>query len=500
MRMLVFALVVGLAAPALAATSLPEAPEVMAVVDAAAPTTELAAWSALAARFIPGTQLSLLDSVPTVLGKLVSAPRIDGVDLKKPLHLVVLNPQLFPQPVVLWLPVGDLKQLKASARTASLQVTAPAEGYVAVGSAAAVKATTTLVRRLPRASMPQKGIHAVAFIVPIWAAFGAQMTAAKALLAAQPPAGGLAVTSETMVKMADLFLGVAQQSERLEADVGVEQGSLQVQLALAAKTGSALDQTFAAQQPSDFALAAKLGHMPAPVLMLGRLDFPELKTWLVETLVGKQIASDPKELASVTELMTLLTGEFAMAGQMTAVDKVDYEYLLRVRDTKRLAALYDRFSESMIKAISSAVSVKVSRKKLPGIKYDGQDVRQALLHYDFSQMAGYKGKPQIDITNAWTVFDEFWATTMGTTAADRMRHLIDSARHGKQPLQLTPPARTSLERARAAKESLWAWLDFSLLGPAMGTPLPPWLTPAMTVGFEPHRAHLRLSLDAPGAP
>src|SRR6516162_7311792 len=100
MRGLVLFMVLGAAAPAVAERSV----DVFVIADAAAPASELAAWSKVLGALSPGTPIPSVESLPAVLGSLVGAQRLEGVDPQKPWHLVLLNPQKYPHPTVLWVP------------------------------------------------------------------------------------------------------------------------------------------------------------------------------------------------------------------------------------------------------------------------------------------------------------------------------------------------------------------------------------------------------------
>src|SRR5262245_21613863 len=191
MRALAFTLTLGVAATALAARPA----DVFVVVDAAAPSAELPMWSQAMAKLSPGAALPPAEAVPQVLAKLVGAAQLDGIDLGKPLHMVLLNPQKYPQPVVLSLPVKNLQALKASVKDSGLTVS-PGQGYALVGAEATVKGAPEFLRRLPGAAAPKRGVHAIAYVEPIWSAFGPQILAVKSMMVAQAtqPQGGASAT------------------------------------------------------------------------------------------------------------------------------------------------------------------------------------------------------------------------------------------------------------------------------------------------------------------
>jgi hypothetical protein len=136
MRVLAFCLTFGVASTALAARPADSVrpADVFVVADTASPAAEVDAWAKVVAAFSPGTAVPPAQtSLPTLLGRLLGAASLDGVALDQPLYAVVLNPQKFPQPVVLSVRVRDLPALKASLAGTGL-VAQASRGQAMVGA------------------------------------------------------------------------------------------------------------------------------------------------------------------------------------------------------------------------------------------------------------------------------------------------------------------------------------------------------------------------------
>jgi hypothetical protein len=143
---------------------------------------------------------------------------------------------------------------------------------------------------------------------------------------------------------------------------------------------------------------------------------------------------------------------------------------------------------------------KITRTPKANASYDGLTLAQSEMHYDFSKMTTIPEKDRkFTLQSVWTSWDDIVAMSTGGTAGDRMRKLIDSARHGKGTWQPSAAIRTSIERARAAKESFWMRMDLSAMsaGAPKPVPMPPGIAPNVGVGAAPHTLWMRISVPAP---
>src|SRR5262245_15317958 len=97
-----------------AAPKVPEPADLIAVVSVASPKAALAKVKAYADAVSPGASGALRDDmIPAALSTMVGAPSLDGIDLDKPAHLLVLDPKKHQTPVLL-VTVADAKKLGAA--------------------------------------------------------------------------------------------------------------------------------------------------------------------------------------------------------------------------------------------------------------------------------------------------------------------------------------------------------------------------------------------------
>ena len=151
----------------------------------------------------PGAALPATDELlPGLLGRLMGAARIDGVDARKGFHVLLLDPQKFSPPLVLSVPVRNLPALIASVKGSGLVVQAK-NGRAVIGGQTAVDRVLDYVRGLP-APAPEHGLRATVFVPEVWAAFGPQLTAGKAALVAQAAQSpGQMLSPQTLGAMLD---------------------------------------------------------------------------------------------------------------------------------------------------------------------------------------------------------------------------------------------------------------------------------------------------------
>ena len=500
MRALAFCLTLGVASLAGAARdNNPGAPpsDVLVVADTASLAAEIDAWREALVKLQPGAALPATEEMlPRLLGRVMGAARLEGVDPRKGCRAILLDPQKFSLPLVLSVSVRNLPALQASLKDSGLVVQAK-NGRAVIGAQTAVDRVLEFVRGLPEPA-PQRGLRATVFVPELWAAFGPQLAAGKAALVAQAAQSpGQMLSPEKLGAMLDRLIAGVEQSERLGVDLRADRGQVELALTLDVKAGSALDGAFSSQKPSSFAIASRLSRQAASFVAAGTLDLALFNSWISDFLGGSASASDAQALqATLEEFGHVFTGELAMAGEMQPTGRVNMQYVSSVRDSKRAAELFSRWY-ALFSRIGTVNKGKVTQKLLPTTQYDGLTVSQSELDYDFSKVPGYKGPMHLNGTSAWAGFDKLLVMSVSTTGApNTIRALVDSARHGKDAFQLDGAVRAAFERARAAKESFCMWMDMSKL--TMPTSAPRLaLAVGVGIGFGPRRGRLRLTLTTP---
>jgi hypothetical protein len=497
--LLTAALAVALPATAGAATlrTQPRPDDVFVAVDMAPLASELPLFSKSLARINPLVSLNgVAGMLPSLLGKLMDVPSVDGIDFAKPLHLALLNPTKHPHPL-LFVAVADARALKASLKTAKLSVVVT-NGWAAVGDPAAVQLAGNWLRTL---STPAHGLHASVYVPPIWAAFGAQMRAQQSVMASSL-ASTPGSTPELNAMISSAFAGLldaAEQSEQLSIDLTADDAALRLALALDVKADAAATKFFALQKPGDFALLSKLPAMQGPLLGAGSFDFSPLKDWMINWMLGADPTQNKAQAtAAWTEFERIFSHELAVIGTTGGGDPNDLEiqYLAKVTDAAKATETFARLNDTFLHAgtIFGTMVRKAVKQPAP-FTYDGLKVLQSHTSFAFkTPPAGYTGPTKVDQYNAWTGFDELLAFVASKKAPERIRQLVDAARHGKGTLQLDAGTQASLADARANQDSVWMHIDLSKMWPPTAGPSPfmPGTALSMGVAFQPRRATLHL--------
>ncbi len=475
--------------------------QVMGEAGVASPDAELLRWTESIARLSPTTPVPKIDTLSGGLAKVVGALRLDGLDLSRPITFVLLNPMAFPQPVVLVGQAANKKRLDESLAATPVLSSRVKGKLVAIGSAAALAhAAEYAFARLHAA--PARGAHAVAFLDTILGTFGGQIQMLKGLIMAQPQQPGSPMPIAQLAAMYDGMLNGLSQSSELSFDVGIQSGVPELTLALTAKPGTAIDQFIANQKPSDFSLLNKLPARPVSTIFAGRMGLGDSAGALLDWFFSKDTL-DPAARADLLEMVKVMNGEVAGAGNLSAPDQMELSYLIGATDVGRALALLPRAHEIFSKTGLFGGAAKVRLTPAPMVDYDGLKVSQSEFHYDFSKLAGYKGKPQMDMHAAWAGWDKLVGLAMGTDALQTIHQLVDSARHGTATYTPTGTVRTSLERARSLKESMWMRMDMAaiLAAQAKATQgkdaIPAWVAPAIGLGVAGHAIHMRIAIADP---
>lgn len=457
--------------------------ELLVVVDAAAPATELPAWNKVAARFSPGTPVPPVETLAPMLGKLIGAGPIAGVDWSRPLHAALVDPQGHPKPLVLVVPVKDAAALVASVKPAQLEAHV-AGGWAVIGDAAILQRAEKTILAATRSS-PAHGLRATAFVRAIDAAYGAQIAAIVQTLSTQ--------TSQEMAsaaKSAGLLVDVLKQAERLTVEVEAADATPVFTVVLNAQPGSPMAALFAAQKPSDFGLLAKLPATDAPVLAAGTVDLKSASGWFGDMMDGWWKAKSPLK-PLIVESCRLFVGDLAMADGPTQT-AWQASYLMRVSDVQRMLELMPKFSETA--GTGSVMGMKFSTKALPKTHYAGLTVLQSEQRNDYAQAKWQHQGPGVKLLRtALTGWDDLMAISTGTDALAPLHRLVDSAHGGKGGLVLDAAAQASVDRARAAGDSFWARVDVDRAFP--GGANQKGMVGVMTMGFQPTSMRVRFALD-----
>jgi hypothetical protein len=347
---------------------------------------------------------------------------------------------------------------------------------------------------------PADGVRARVFVEPVWAAYGAQAQAMKALMVAQSGSPGSPVQSATIGKMFDWVIAGIEESNELGIEIGARNGGIDMVVSLLAKVGTALDSFAGQQTPADFSLVSRFADQPSSFLAGGRMNLAGAGGGLIDLIFGGA-SKDPKLAPQLPDWLRLVSGELAMMGHFTGPAKLEYQYLLKSPEAQKLVAVFPTMIDAMNQNGMLEGMAKISRSPKPNASYDGLTLWQSELSYDLSKMPAAVGEKKFSLASVWTSWDDLVAMATGGNALERAKKLVDAARHGKGAWQPSAAIRASIDRARAAKESVWIRMDLSAMAAASGskapTQMPPGITPTIALGCTPHNMWMRVSVPAP---
>jgi hypothetical protein len=433
-----------------------------------------------------------LQELTSSLARMVGAPGVDGIDLKRPMAIVLVDPRRGSRPALWAFEVQDEKRFAESMKAAPSVASRRLKKAVVLGGPDAVGlAGDYALSRLKNA--PQEGLRGRLFVQPVWSAYGAQANLVKALISGQAQ-GGAGMPPATMGKIFDSLFSGIEQSEELGLEAGAKAGVFEATLALTARAGTPLDVFVAAQRPSDFSLVGKLAQQDATFLVAGHLEVANAAEGFADWTFGE--AADPKTRAQRVEWMRACSGDIALLGTLGKPSQAAYQYLLRGAGAARLLAVFPAMMDAMGKSGLMGMGT-MARTSLPSFSYEDLTVSQAEVKYDFSKMpepakAGM-GEVQFTQRSAWTGWDDLVAMVTGAGGEGRMKKLVDAARRKLDTYRPSGVIEHGLARARANKESVWARVDLGALGAVAPKPIDVRFVPTFGIGFGGHRAWLRFS-------
>ena len=462
-------------------------------LSVASPQTEITAVGKAMRLFVPTAKSPDASAVVEMLQKMVSAQHLTGVDLTRPIHVLILDPKRFPQPNVLVVETKSVPKLKEELLASPAVATRTRKNVVVLGEEAALALVADYAFTL---TMRDPGVRATAYVERIWAAFGEQAKAMAPMLVA---AMGSSNPALKPAKLVDGLVTAVDQAALLVIDVRAGAGGVDLSFALSAKPRTPIASFISAQHPSDFALLSKLAAQdPVALIGGGDLDMSSVKTmWSTSFLGGSELT--PAEQADRDALFTTLTGQMAFGGVLVPVDEMKMQYLLGVRDVWRAIALVPRLQTAFARSNADNPNMKVTVGERIVSHEGGLDINEVKLHYDMSKMTGPAQRPPFDTTSTWTGFDNLVAMSFGPTAPAMLRALVGSARNNVGAIAIPAAMLTSIAKARAAKDSFWmALVPGKLMKQQEQTSgLPAGMVPMVSVGFGDSTARLRVSMSTP---
>jgi hypothetical protein len=333
--------------PSIPASPAPIPDMVLATISIGDPQGQFAGLAAFADAVQPGfgAMMSPAQVLQGVAGS-VGAPGIDGVDLAKPIHLVLLDPQKGGGQSLLVVGVADQNKMIGSVGGgAALQVH---DGFAAVGSGAALQAASPYALSNLAKSAPPKNPHGVIYMNRIMAAYGPQLDAAMRQSMGQNP-------DATEKKMAEHVVKVLGSVERIEADIEASGQLANATFSVFPAQGSPLATWTGLQKPSDYSVAARLPAGAWLMVAAGRLDWGPMQGFLAE-IASAQGKPD------MAAWMGVFGQEVAVALLAKEDKTVRVAGVVSVADSKKLGPLTLEYVKKMATEKPAVDKMEVSAK------------------------------------------------------------------------------------------------------------------------------------------
>jgi hypothetical protein len=371
------------------APDVPEPADLLLVVSAASPKAVLENMAAYANAVKPGAGAGLDEAAfLKVLASPPGAPELQGLDLGKPLHFLLLDPKAHPKPVVLVAGVADEAKLKAITG-ASVRIH---NGVALIGDEPAVAVVADHAFWLagrPAPSSPTLSLapgKLVARYRQEIADFRNQM---GQIMAQQAP--GMAKVLEVEI---DLFLKLADQTDRLTVLVDATAADAWFELGLAPKAGTMFAGFVAAQKPGiDPSLLELLPAVEKPTMvMVGRMDLGparapmlEIAFSMFEQAAGRKL--EPAERERWNAMLDNLDGRLAAVSWATESGMFQMHELLGASDGARAAAFARELFPASVSKPFEVMGMKMSAEVKPeAATHDGVIISEYRVAFDFSAL------------------------------------------------------------------------------------------------------------------
>jgi hypothetical protein len=321
---------------------------VLATFSIGSPRAQLAELSAYADAINPGLGAMVGANVLPALAGVAGAPGLDGYDLDKPLHVVVLDPKQGGGEVMLVVAVADADRLAGSVGgSALLQMH---QGFAAIGKTQAlVAASPYALSNLARATVPAHP-HLTVHMNRIMDAYGADLEKRMRdnFGASQPPG---------QVMLAQQMVSVLRGVDRIEAGLQASAQDATATVSVFPTAGSLLAGWASAQQPADFTAAQRLPKGPWMMLAAGRFNWTGLTGFLAEVAAAQGTSG-------LAEYLELVGEEIALAAFVKRDEELRVSALASIKAGagKKMAALLTQYVKGMAKAPKKMDSMQVTGK------------------------------------------------------------------------------------------------------------------------------------------
>lgn len=488
----------------------PEPDDLIAVLSVSSGKAAVDRAAGYANSVSPGSGAVLqLPMIAQALASAVGAPALDGLDLNKPLHLLVLDPKKHASPVVIVGAVADEAKLK---KTPGVTVQIDS-GQAAVGPDAAVKAAgkyglSVLARRAAPAATTVSA--SVGKIVARYREDIANFRKQMAQTMAASPSPGIAKVLDAEI---DLVLKLADQTDEIRIAADVDAGDAYLDIALVPKPGTTFAKVNAAQKAGiKTDLLARLPDVDRPSMIMAgwyvlgpaRAPLLELMGDALEALIGTKL--DAAMLARINALLDGFDGNMAAVIGTAPGGGFRMHEIFSVADGAKTAAVWKEIFAAMISPSRTIelLGMKMSWEGKPeAAVHDGVAIAEYVMKFDVSSfpeaeremMRRFYGEEGMHFYVAG--FDKSFALTLGSDGQAAMERLIDTARKGGGQA-MSPAVAAALGGATRRKSSFAMFMDMTQsMASMLGTNPPPSSSGiTIDIGSADGAAHMRFTVPA----
>jgi hypothetical protein len=446
----------GDALPSIPSSPAPLPAAVLGSVSVGDPQGQLAGFGTFADAVQPGfgamlAPAQMLQGVAAIVG----APGLDGADLTKPLHLLLLDPQKGGGQALLIVSVADKQKMAGTVGGGA--VMQEHQGYAAIGSGAALQAASAYALSNLARTSPPKHPHAVIYMNRIMESYGPQLDATLRQSMGQNPAAAEKMAAETMVKM----LG---SIERIEADLDASAQVANATFSVFPSKGSALASWSALQKPSDYTVAARLPAGSWLMVAAGRIDLGAMKGFWSDLAAahGKPELAEWVGALGQESAFALLAKEdrtIRMAGLVAVADNAKAGQLVKDYVTK-MAASPHAMDSMQVKAKANAF--KTGGASLHGITVQPGPQASPEEKKQFEKAFGKAGiKSYFGVASSWMVF----SVDKDKGAKALAGKLVQNAKAKTPKSALAQTFEKALADSRTRNESGVMMFDLSAVAP-----------------------------------
>ena len=259
------------ALPEIPSKPAPQPASVLATFSIGDPKGQLAELAAYVDAMQPGMGAMVgANFVPSLSG-IVGAPGLDGYDLSKPLHILILDPKKGGGEVLLVMGVADQQKLAGSVGgDAMVQIH---DGFAAIGKGPSLAAASPYALSNLAKSTPAAHPVAVFHMNKIMDSYGNEV-----LQQLRQNFGASKTPAE--MKAADAMVKALSSVERIEAALQANAQTATISFAVFPVASSVLAQWGQAQKPSDYSVASRLPNAPWLMVAAGHIELgPMASFW-----------------------------------------------------------------------------------------------------------------------------------------------------------------------------------------------------------------------------